>query len=97
MDFVGVLSTLVSLENVFSLVTLGLFCWLLVKYIPERDAAFLEAMNSYKEALVSFQAQHAEFHREMVHLINEHDKHSLETNLKISTILRRIEQNGHHY
>lgn len=97
MDFVGVLSTLISLENMFSLVTLGLFCWVLVKYIPERDAAFLEAIDSYKAALVSFQSQQAEFQREIVHLINEHDKHSLETHLKISEILRRIERNGHPY
>ena len=89
MDFVAVISTLISLENMFSLVTLGLFCWLLVKYIPERDAAFLVAINAHKASLESFQAQ-------LVHIMNEHDKHSLEMNLKISEILRRIERNGHH-
>ena len=65
----------------------------------ERDTHFLNIIDSYREALVNFQEKESEEHRGIVNvisknteLLHEHDKHTLEANLKIARILDELQR-----
>ena len=94
-------STIVG--GAISIINTVILIWLIVVYLPKRekahtderekrDEAFLRTIDSYRETLEDFQRKEDESHKEIIRMINEHDKHTLESNLKIAQILREIER-----
>lgn len=108
MDFFGVLTTFLSesgtvVGGVISVINTAILIWLIVVYLPKRekahaeererrDDAFLKTIESYRLTLEDFQQKEDESHKEIIRMINEHDKHTLEANLKIAMILKELER-----
>lgn len=58
----------------------------------KRDESFLQTIESYRQTLENFQQKEDESHKEIIRIIHEHDKHTLEANLKIAMILKELER-----
>ena len=85
MDFLTLLTTFT--DKGFEWIGIALLVWLLVVYLPKRDHAFLAELNNLRQTME--QAERAA-HDGIIELIQEHDKHALEANLKIAQILQTV-------
>lgn len=56
----------------------------------ERDEAFLETINSYRDALVNFQEKEDAAHARLIQMISEHDQKTREGHKQMVRILRAI-------
>lgn len=93
MDFLTLITTFG--DKGFEWIGIALLVWLLVAYLPKRDKEFLYALNDLRETMES--AERAA-HDGIIEMIQEHDKHALEANLKIAQILQTVTLHGteHH-
>ena len=87
MDFLSILTTFT--DKGFEWVGIALLVWVIVIYLPKRDATFLIALNKLRESMVEAEAK---AHKEILMLLHDHDKHALENHAKIAEILRVISE-----
>lgn len=107
MDFLAVLTAFLSegetVVGGISIINTAILIWLIIVYLPKRevahaqerekrDVAFLQTIESYRKTLEDFQQKEDESHKEIIRMIHEHDKHTLEANLKIAMILKELER-----
>ena len=105
MDFLTLFAGLADITNVFQIVCLAVFVWLIIVYLPKRDEDYTNRLDTIVQQFTAQLAQHDEkfqdvlqqiqrderdSHLRILEQLSDHDKHSMNANSKINDIHEKI-------